>query len=330
MSSGGRAALTRDFEQLPGKPRLQVLRRDRRASSRPSCSSATRAAALGFVQVRRGHHNREAARRGTRTAASRTRGATPGSTPVVGSSRSRILRLVHERAGERQLLLHAAREPIGPARSERRELRHLEQPIAARLCNAAHAVNLGEERDVLVDATDRRRARTAARDSRRRRSSRGARAIGSRPSTRTVPPSARQQSAGHADRGRLSRAIGADQAEHLARLDRKRHARRRRVRSPYRFVTRSKAMAASIDVSLLRQLRLDRHPRLQHAVAIVGAHLDAIHELRALGGGLHVARRELRLRRDERDACRAAAAPASVTSVTGWPRRSRGTTGSST
>ena len=50
-----------------------------------------------------------------------------------------------------------------------------------------------------------------------------------------------------------------------------------------------------------RQLGLDRHARLQHAVAVVGRDLDAVHELRALLRGLHVARRELRLRRDERD-----------------------------
>ena len=42
-----------------------------------------------------------------------------------------IARLVHERAGERELLLHAARQLIGETRPERRQLRQLEQPLAA-------------------------------------------------------------------------------------------------------------------------------------------------------------------------------------------------------
>ena len=61
------------------------------------------------------------------------------------------LRLVDERARERELLLHAARQPIGQPVAERRELRHVEQPVAPLLV-VAEAVDLGEERDVLVDA----------------------------------------------------------------------------------------------------------------------------------------------------------------------------------
>src|SRR5439155_9760087 len=60
------------------------------------------------------------------------------------------LRLVYERARERELLLHPARQSIGAASPERRELRHLEQPIACVLV-PAHAVDLGKEGDVLVD-----------------------------------------------------------------------------------------------------------------------------------------------------------------------------------
>ena len=60
-------------------------------------------------------------------------------------------RLVHERAGERELLLHASREPVGQAIAEGRELRELQQPFAARLI-AAQSMNLGEEGNVLVDA----------------------------------------------------------------------------------------------------------------------------------------------------------------------------------
>ena len=56
-----------------------------------------------------------------------------------------------EGAGERQLLLHAARQPIGQPRAKRRQLRHLQQPIAPRAV-VAQSVDLGEEGDVLVDA----------------------------------------------------------------------------------------------------------------------------------------------------------------------------------
>jgi hypothetical protein len=57
---------------------------------------------------------------------------------------------VHQRAGERQFLLHAARQLIGSARTEGGQLRHVEQPVARRRI-VAHAVDLREERDVLVD-----------------------------------------------------------------------------------------------------------------------------------------------------------------------------------
>ena len=46
-----------------------------------------------------------------------------GSTPVVGSSSSKQVGLVHERDRERELLLHAAREMLGQAILERREPR---------------------------------------------------------------------------------------------------------------------------------------------------------------------------------------------------------------
>ena len=61
------------------------------------------------------------------------------------------LRLVHEGARQRQFLLHPARQAIGAARAETRQLRHVEQAVA-RGPIMANAVDLGEECDVLVDA----------------------------------------------------------------------------------------------------------------------------------------------------------------------------------
>ena len=69
---------------------------------------------------------------------------------MVGSSSRTTVRLVHQRARQGELLLHAAGQPVGEPVPEWRELRHVEQAVAARLV-VAHAVDLGEERDVLVD-----------------------------------------------------------------------------------------------------------------------------------------------------------------------------------
>ena len=60
-------------------------------------------------------------------------------------------RLVDQRAGERELLLHAARKLLREPPAERRQPRQIEQPVS-RGGVVANAVNLGKERDVLVDA----------------------------------------------------------------------------------------------------------------------------------------------------------------------------------
>jgi hypothetical protein len=60
------------------------------------------------------------------------------------------LGLMDEGAGERQLLLHAAREAFGQPLAERSQARHLEQLLAA-WPEVSHPVDLGEELDVLVD-----------------------------------------------------------------------------------------------------------------------------------------------------------------------------------
>ena len=107
-------------------------------------------ATLRLVEVRRRHDNRDALRQKLRQQlpelAARDR---------IHACRRLVehdeRRLVNQRASEGELLLHAAREAIGEARAERRELRHLQQAIAPGDV-VADAVNLGEERDVLVDA----------------------------------------------------------------------------------------------------------------------------------------------------------------------------------
>ena len=87
-------------------------------------------AALGLVQVGRGHEDRDALRQEL------------GEQPPEFPARHRVDAggrlveqdhggLVHERAGQRELLLHAARQPVGQAAAERRQLHHLEQTVAA-------------------------------------------------------------------------------------------------------------------------------------------------------------------------------------------------------
>ena len=107
-------------------------------------------AALRLVQIRRRHDDRDALSeklgKQLPELAARDRIHT-GRRFVEQDQR----RLMDQRAGQRELLLHATRQLVGQPRSERRQLRHVEQAVALSLV-VADAVNLGEERDVLVDA----------------------------------------------------------------------------------------------------------------------------------------------------------------------------------
>ena len=292
-------------------------------------------AALGLVEIRRRHQDRDAL-------AQKLRQQLPelAARHRIDAGRRLVeqddLRLVHQRAGQRQLLLHAAGQLVGQPIAKRRQLRQLEQPRApALIARIAHAqaVNLGEERDVLVDAEIAVQAEPLREIADRLRDVRGARVTGSRPSTRTVPAST-------FSRPHISRIVvvlpapsgpirpnisprstdmtqlahGDDVAVLL------RDAIERRAAQPWLELRRS----------LKRNFRFDRHALLEHAVAVVDGDLHAVDELRAVFGRLHVARRELGLRRDEADRCREGVPPASVKTVAGCPSLSRGTCGSST
>ena len=127
---------------------------------------------------------------------------------------------MHERAREREFLLHPAGQAIGTARSERRELRHREQAITGGVI-AIHTVNLGEEGDVLVDGQV-----AVETESLREIPHRGGHdamlSEGIVAEDRHAPAIDLEQSAGDADGGRLPSPIGADDAEHLAAGDRDR------------------------------------------------------------------------------------------------------------
>src|SRR5439155_20258547 len=105
------------------------------------------------VEVRRGHQDGDALAQEFRQELPEF-AARHGINAGRGLIEQDDLRLVNQRAGQRQLLLHAARQLIRQPSAERHQLRELEQPGTAVLDTAlahAKAVNLSEERDVLVD-----------------------------------------------------------------------------------------------------------------------------------------------------------------------------------
>ncbi len=173
-------------------------------------------AALGLVEVRRGHDN-------GRPPGGEIVEEAPEVAPGHGIDARRGLveqqhaRRVHERAGERELLLHAPGELAGEAIAEARQARGLEQaPRLLRACGPSDAEHVRVKVDVLVDGEVlvepealRHVADVAldalgvahdveARDGRRA-------AVG--------PEDAGE----HAQRGGLARAVWPDEAEDLAR-----------------------------------------------------------------------------------------------------------------
>ena len=228
-----------------------------------------------------------------------------GSTPVVGSS-SRIS------SGSWTSVQASASFCFMPpdSRSASRARNGVSCVIASswsrRAPVVANAVHLGEERDVLVDgqiAVQTESLREIA-DTLGQRAMRAHRIEAEHAQFARVGV---QQSAHQTDRRRLAGAVRADQAEHLAsaHVEAQAGQRRRRAVPLHDAVVSTIAGSRSRDRrSLQCELRVHRHAGLEDAGAVVHADLDAVHELRALFGGLHVARRELGLRRHERDLAR--------------------------
>ena len=144
------AALRHRVDDAGGveQPRLQAARRfallRRRdehaafgATSRIVCRRALREhaalvhhedvrAALGLVEVGGAHDHRQAlARRTSPSTISHSSRRDSGSTPTVGSSSSSSSGEPHQRAGQAELLLHAAGELAREALGERPEVGHL-------------------------------------------------------------------------------------------------------------------------------------------------------------------------------------------------------------
>ena len=119
-----------------------------------------------------------------------------------------------EGADERELLFHAAGEPVGEAVAKRRHAHHLEKSVPAGGI-AAHVVDLGEEGDVLVDgevAVQGKLLREVA-DARGEPAplAGGVEAAGERLAGVRL-----QEAQDHAQGGGLARPVRPDEAEHLA------------------------------------------------------------------------------------------------------------------
>ena len=282
-------------------------------------------AALRLVEIRRRHDDRQPARQelGQQLPELAPRHRIDAGGRLVEQQH---LRCVHQRACQRQLLLHAARQQVGTARAERRRAassrgadrasrRYRFTPwISAKKPMFSSIVRSPYRREALREVTDVRGdgAVLAAPDHGRARA----------PCRRRPEQSAREP-----DRRRLAGAVRTDEAEHLPRRDLERQAvqRARSLHIVSDDAIKAHGCGRHRVLALLRQFGLDRHPRLQHAVAVVDRDLDPIHEPRPLLGGLHVARRELG-RGEMKVIVPASRCPASVTSVTFCPTRSRGTT----
>src|SRR5450759_804272 len=196
--------------------RLRRIDHEQRASR----EQADTRAALGLVQVGRGHHDGDPL------------GEELGEQLPELAARYRVyarrrlveqddLRFVDERARECQLLLHAAGQAVGQAMAKRRELRHVEQPIAPR-SEVGEPMDFRKERDVLVDAQVTVEAEALGEVA-------GApRHGGVLPdgvgTQHAYPARVRAQQAADQPDGRcLARAVRANQAEHLAATDLERH-----------------------------------------------------------------------------------------------------------
>ena len=118
-----------DFHHRPGQLPAQIVRRVE-GDDFAFVQQRDPVAALGFVQVRRADENRDALLQELREElpelAARHR---------IDAGRRLVeqdhARLVDQRARERELLLHASRQPVREPGPELHELRQLEQPRAA-------------------------------------------------------------------------------------------------------------------------------------------------------------------------------------------------------
>ena len=127
-------------------------------------------------------------------------------------------RTAQQRGGDPQALAHAVRVAADAVPGARGQLDGREHLVDA-LARAA-AVEGGEQLEVLARAAGRGRS-AAPRRTRRRPPARALpRASGSRPNSSTVPSLGHDQPERHAQRRRLARAVGPEEAVHVARAAR--------------------------------------------------------------------------------------------------------------
>jgi hypothetical protein len=178
-------------------------------------------AALGLVEIGRADHDRDALveELGQQLPELAARDRIDPGRGLVEQDEPRF---VHERAGERELLFHAAGQPVGQAGSERAQAGEREQAVAPGGV-LPHAVDLGEERDVLVDAQVAVQAEPLREVTDLPRQGHML-AGGIAAEHLHAAGILAQQAADHADDRRLSRTVRADQPEHPAARHAHRHA----------------------------------------------------------------------------------------------------------
>ena len=236
------------------------------------------------------------------------------------------LRHADERAGEAELLLHAAREPPRQPAGERPERRHLhEARIALRPLGDGDAVQVGVEVEVLLHAqvlVEAEPLRHVADPVLHR--------CGllptSMPSTSSLPESGAMRPADEPDQRGLAGAVRSDERGELAVADIERHvverhdglaglaaerladvlAADREASVAHGMPRLSSAAENATGVAILAGLRIDgrRHAEAKDVVGIVDVHPHLVDEAGAQLVGLHRLRRELGDRRDEADAGR--------------------------
>ena len=141
-------------------------------------------------------------------------------------------RIVDQRLGQAEPLLHAAREAVDEVVALVRQVEQLQHVADDRLAAAARESGRRRRRSPETPRPSCRRTRRSCRAcSRRSCGRRSGRCVTLWPLTMPSPAVALQQRGQKADRGALAGAVGADEAEHLAGVDLEIQVlRRRRIR----------------------------------------------------------------------------------------------------
>ena len=304
--------------RAPAAPAWRRLRESSR-SSRPRDSPARRARAAGLRSERDARRSARLRRdtawpsrssgpaTGTRRAASRTRAARPdrrrSSARRARAAAARARACTRARASascrrtaDRRAAARNGTSPVSSSRRVRRAAKSRTPWISREELDVLVDRQVAVEAEPLRDVADRRRGRAAIAKridakhrARARRPARAARRSAAGVVVLPAPSGPMTPNISPRPTSKLSPSTALGRAERLADVDElDRALGPGHGRPPCR-----PALASSTSTGM---------PGLRMPLPVVDRHLHAVHELRALGRRLDVARRELRPRRDEGDA----------------------------